>query len=120
MTPMMAKVDTTNNELSEKAIERIKLQHEKEKRMVPLVINNKITILVTPDKCNNEYKLQYMRKMNMEPESRFGGKTAHIDMDKVRELIANGHSKSAIGKMFGVSHTTIANKLKEAEMGGGK
>ena len=120
MTPMMAKVDLNNVELTEKAKERIALQHEKEKKMVPLVINNRITILVTPDKCNNEYKLKYLLKMNLEPECRFGGKSANIDMDKVREMIAKGHSKPSIGKMFGVSHTTITNKLRNEEMGGGK
>lgn len=55
-----AKVDLSNPDQEE--IERmISAYHASRKKEVPLIINDKLTIMVTPDKCNERYRCQYIK-----------------------------------------------------------
>lgn len=55
-----AKVDLSNPDREE--IERMISGYQAfGKNEVPLVINDKLTIMVTPDKCNERYRRQYIK-----------------------------------------------------------
>lgn len=48
--------------LPEECERRIARQREKEKNLVPLVIDARTTIYVTPEKCNEAYAEEFRRK----------------------------------------------------------
>lgn len=55
------KVDLSNPDREE--IERMISTYRKAgKKEIPLVINDRLTIMVTPDKCNEKYRRQYIRE----------------------------------------------------------
>lgn len=57
-----AKVDLDNPDQAE--IERmISDYQQKQRKEVPLIIDDKLTIMVTPDKCNERYRNRYINAM---------------------------------------------------------
>ena len=59
------KEDTTQN--GSKIHEKIVVQRIKEESLYPLRINEKTTILVPKDKCNEKYRQAYIKKINTKP-----------------------------------------------------
>jgi hypothetical protein len=59
------KEDTTQN--GSKIHEKMVIQRAKEQLLYPLRINEKTTILVTKDKCNEKYRKEYLKKINTKP-----------------------------------------------------
>ena len=51
-----------NQDISDECKHRIARQREKEKYLVPLVIDKRTTIMVTPDKCNEAYAQAYRER----------------------------------------------------------
>ncbi len=51
-----------NNVDKEEGLEMISSYQQQAKDKVPLLINAKLTILVTADKCNEKYRQQYIKK----------------------------------------------------------
>lgn len=54
------KVDLKNTD-KVKSLEMISSYRQQTKAEVPLRINAKLTILVTPDKCNEKYRQHYIK-----------------------------------------------------------
>lgn len=59
------KDDTTKN--GSKIHEKIVVQRIKEELLYPLRINEKTTILVPKDKCNEKYRKEYLKKITTKP-----------------------------------------------------
>ena len=59
------KEDTTKN--GSKINEKILAQNIREQFLYPLRINEKTTILVPKDKCNEKYRQAYIKKINTKP-----------------------------------------------------
>lgn len=58
------KVDLSKPDREE--VERmISTYRQSGKKEVPLVINDKLTIMVTPDKCNERYRRQYIKAQSI-------------------------------------------------------
>lgn len=119
MTPMMAKVDLNNVELTENAKEKIDAYYEWSKDWVPLRISKTITLMVPPEKCNDEYRLKFMRKMNMTDTPKPKHAKADIDIEEANRLLSEGRKKKEVAKMFGVSVVTLDKHLRDASVGGG-
>lgn len=56
------KDDTTKN--GSKINEKILAQNIREQFLYPLRINEKTTILVPKEKCNDKYRLEYLKRIN--------------------------------------------------------
>lgn len=56
-----AKVDLSKPD-REEAERMISTYQQSGKQEVPLIINDKVTIMVTPDKCNDRYRRQYIKE----------------------------------------------------------
>ena len=62
LPPRLKKVDISVNGDAEE----LSINHrEVERKLRPLRINEKITILITPDKCNDDYRKLWMKKNKM-------------------------------------------------------
>lgn len=106
------KPDTTKNaDDLDKAISKCL---GKENRKYLLRINKTTVIYVTKDKCNEEYRQKYIGRING-GNVNYHAKAERIDITKeeIQNAIADGMPQTKIAKMFGVSVTTLRNKMKE-------
>lgn len=102
------KVDTTING---NAINHIKTQREKEKALFPLKINDKITILVTKEKCNDEYRLEWLSRNNIEKPVQ--KKPLAIEEEKLRELLLEkGMTVNEVADELNFSAATVYKYAK--------
>lgn len=106
------KPDTSHND---DGIEKVISKYmNKEKRLYPLRINKTTVICVTKNKLNERYRQEYLERMNgTSPKPHTNPVRINISKEELQSAISEGASQYKLAKRFGVSTTTIRNKLKE-------
>lgn len=106
------KPDTAHND--DRLEEAIDKCMSSEKRLYPLRINKNTVLYVTRNKCNEKYRQEYLQRMEgTKPKAHPYTGGISIDKEALQAAISAGLTQTRLAKKFGVSTTTIRNKLKE-------
>lgn len=102
------KVDTTKNG---DALNYMNRQREKEKTLFTLKITDRITILVTKEKCNDEYRQEWISRNNIENPPK--NKPMAIEEEKLKELlIEKGMTVNEAADELNYTATTVYKYAK--------